>query len=199
MIRKQLTSKRKRQIMDSALSVAVQKGYSNSRIDDIAKTCGLSKGAVYWYYNSKKDIYLNLIDYWFHKYSSGILNTNQTKKSSWEKLNGLFEYFILQFNINPNVYKVLPEFWSLSKRDSDFNNKVQKLYSLFLSYIIEILEEGKSSGEFKDIDPKITALSILINLEGIHWFTLFNEPGVNANQYINTISNFILSDLKKDD
>ena len=50
-----------------------------------------------------------------------------------------------------------------------------------------------------DIDPKITALSILINLEGIHWFTLFNESGVNANQYINTISNFILSDLKKDD
>ena len=126
-------------------------------------------------------------------------NTNQTKKSSWEKLNGLFEYFILQFKINPNVYKVLPEFWSLSKRDSDFNNKVQKLYSLFLRYIIEILEEGKSSGEFKDIDPKITALSILINLEGIHWFTLFNESGVNANQYINTISNFILSDLKKDD
>ena len=111
----------------------------------------------------------------------------------------MFEYFILQFNINPNVYKVLPEFWSLSKRDSDFNSKVQKLYSLFLSYIIEILEEGKSSGEFKDIDPKITALSILINLEGIHWFTLFNESGVNANQYINTISNFILSDLKKDD
>ena len=42
------------------------------------------------------------------------------------------------------------------------------------------------------MDPRITALSILINIEGIHWFTLFDKSGVEAHEYINTISNFIL-------
>ena len=46
------------------------------------------------------------------------------------------------------------------------------------------------------MNPRITALSILINVEGIHWFTLFQKSGVKAKEYINTISNFILSGLK---
>ena len=107
------------------------------------------------------------------------------------------KYFISQYNSNPAVFKILTEFWALSKRDPDFNSKFQKLYKVFLDYIMNIIKKGVSSGEFKDVNPRITALSILINVEGIHWFTLFNESGVEANEYIDTISNFILSGLKR--
>jgi hypothetical protein len=47
------------------------------------------------------------------------------------------------------------------------------------------------------VDPQITALSILINIEGINWFTLFNKSGVEAHEYIHTISEFILAGVKK--
>ena len=39
--------------------------------------------------------------------------------------------------------------------------------------------------------------AVLVNIEGIHWFTLFDKSGVEAHEYINTISNFILNGLKK--
>ena len=89
------------------------------------------------------------------------------------------------------------EFWRTSGLDMDFNNKLQEIYSQFLEYIIDIIKNGIESGEFKEVDPRITALSILINIEGIHWFTLFDKSGVEAHEYINTISNFILNGLKK--
>ena len=73
----------------------------------------------------------------------------------------------------------------------------KEIYSQFLEYIIDIIKNGIESGEFKGVDPRITALSILINIEGIHWFTLFDKSGVEAHEYINTISNFILNGLKK--
>mgnify|MGYP001357781724 CR=1 FL=1 len=57
--------------------------------------------------------------------------------------------------------------------------------------------DGVENNEFKNVDPRITALSILVNIEGIHWFTLFDKSGVEAHEYINTISNFILNGLKK--
>ena len=66
-----------------------------------------------------------------------------------------------------------------------------------MTYIINIIKSGVKNGEFKKVDPRITALSILINIEGIHWFTLFDKSGVEAHQYINTISKFILNGLKK--
>ena len=89
------------------------------------------------------------------------------------------------------------EFWRTSGLDVEFNNKLQEIYSQFLEYIIDIIKNGIESGEFKEVDPRITALSILINIEGIHWFTLFDKSGVEAHEYINTISNFILNGLKK--
>ena len=89
------------------------------------------------------------------------------------------------------------EFWRTSGLDVDFNNKLQEIYSQFLEYIIDIIKNGINGGEFKEVDPRITALSILINIEGIHWFTLFDKSGVEAHEYINTISNFILNGLKK--
>ena len=63
---------RKEQIMDAALRTIVLKGYDNSRMDDIVSLSNLSKGAIYWYYKSKKDVYLDLINYWVLRYSAVI-------------------------------------------------------------------------------------------------------------------------------
>ena len=194
-MKNELKHQRKNQIMNAALSVAVKKGYSNSRMDDIVKKSKLSKGAIYWYYKSKKDVYLDLVDHWFKQYSSDVLIKIEAKKSASDKLNALFQYFSSQFVKNQSVFKILSEFWSLSKIDPDFNDKLQKVYQVFLEYIIKIIQEGISLKEFKNVDPRITALSILINVEGIHWFTLFEKSGVEAKEYIDTISDFILSGL----
>ena len=52
----ELKDKRKLQIMEAAQAVVVTKGYDQSRMDDIVQKSQLSKGAIYWYFNSKKDI-----------------------------------------------------------------------------------------------------------------------------------------------
>ena len=45
--------------------------------------------------------------------------------------------------------------------------------------------------------PKITAMSIMVVIEGISWFTLFKKNGVSAKEYTDTVSEFILSGLIK--
>ena len=57
-------SDRKNQILEAAFKVFINKGYSKTTMDDIVKVSGLSKGALYHYYNSKKDLFLSLIDHW---------------------------------------------------------------------------------------------------------------------------------------
>tara|TARA_X000001036_G_scaffold265840_1_gene246946 strand:+ start:145 stop:747 length:603 start_codon:yes stop_codon:yes gene_type:complete len=192
-----LENRRKKQIMDAAQAIVVKKGYDQSRMDDIVKIAQLSKGAIYWYYKSKKDVYLSLIDYWFNEYSEGILENFNDSDSASMQLKSLFNYFVDQFEKNPDTFKIMVEFWRTAGLDQDFNDKLQEIYSQFLEYIIDIIKNGINNGEFKKVNPRITALSILINIEGIHWFTLFDKSGVEAHEYINTISNFILNGLKK--
>ena len=193
----ELQDRRKEQIMSAALSVVVAKGYDRSRMDDIVEKSQLSKGAIYWYYKSKEEVYLSLVDYWFLQYSSGVVDTLQQQESASDQLKALFDFFIEQFDKNPTTFKLLVEFWRLAGLNPDFNAKLQQIYSDFLEYIIEIIKVGVANGEFKNVEPRITALSILINIEGINWFTLFDKSGVEAHEYIDTISNFILNGLKK--
>ena len=193
----ELQDRRKEQIMSAALSVVVAKGYDQSRMDDIVEKSQLSKGAIYWYYKSKEEVYLSLVDYWFVQYSSGVVDTLQQQESASDQLKALFDFFIGQFDKNPATFKLLVEFWRLAGLNPDFNAKLQQIYSDFLEYIIEIIKVGVANGEFKNVEPRITALSILINIEGITWFTLFDKSGVEAHEYIDTISNFILNGLKK--
>jgi len=58
-----LQTQRKEQILDAALHVLVQNGYEQSRMDDVVKSSKLSKGAIYWYYKSKKEMYLDLVNF----------------------------------------------------------------------------------------------------------------------------------------
>ena len=193
----ELQDRRKEQIMSAALSVVVDKGYDQSRMDDIVEKSQLSKGAIYWYYKSKEEVYLSLVDYWFLQYSSGVVDTLQQQESASDQLKALFDFFIGQFDKNPATFKLLVEFWRLAGLNPDFNAKLQQIYSDFLEYIIEIIKVGVANGEFKNVEPRITALSILINIEGINWFTLFDKSGVEAHEYIHTISDFILAGVKK--
>ena len=188
---------RREQILDAALHVIVRNGYHQSRMDDIVSKSGLSKGAIYWYYKSKKDVYLDLVNHWVIRYSDSLLELPQEDISAGEQLINMFHTFLNQFEKDPIVFKALLEFWSLAGRDTDFNLKLEKVTYNFIQYIESIIIKGVDSGEFKHVNPNISALSIMVVIEGISWFTLFEKNGVSAKEYTDTVSNYILSGLVK--
>ncbi len=192
-----LELQRKEQILDAALNVIVQNGYHQSRMDDIVSTSGLSKGAIYWYYKSKKDVYLDLVNHWVIRYSNSLLELPQEDISAGKQLKNMFHTFFDQFEKDPIVFKALLEFWSLAGRDNDFNLKLEKVTHNFIQYIESIIQKGVDSGEFKDVNAKIASLSIMVVIEGISWFTLFEKNGVSAKEYTDTVTEFILSGLAK--
>jgi len=188
---------RKGQILDAALSVLVQNGYEGSRMDDVVQESKLSKGAIYWYYKSKKDMYLDLVNFWVFRYSETINHLVENDQSAPNQLKSLFNYFIDQYESDPDPFFALTEFWSMAQKDGDFKDKLQVVYSHFLDVLEIIVAKGVNDGHFKELDIRITAMSIMLNVESINWFTLFDTHGVTAREYIQTISDFILAGLLK--
>ena len=188
---------RKDQILDAALTVLVQNGYEGSRMDDVVSESQLSKGAIYWYYKSKKAMYLDLVNFWVIRYSATINHLVENDQSAPDQLKSLFNYFIDQYESDPDPFIALTEFWSMAQKDDDFRAKLQKVYSQFLEVLEKIVAKGLKDGDFKKLDIRITAMSIMLNVESINWFTLFDTHGVSARDYIQTISDFILAGLLK--
>lgn len=49
------------EVLDAALELFVERGFSNTRVDDVARRAGLSKGAVYLYFPSKEALLEGLV------------------------------------------------------------------------------------------------------------------------------------------
>lgn len=192
-----LQTQRKEQILDAALHVLVQNGYEQSRMDDVVKTSKLSKGAIYWYYKSKKEMYLDLVNFWVLRYSVILNHIVEKDAPPSRQLQDLFQYFIDQYESDPQPFVALTEFWSMAQKDKEFKNKLQKVYTHFLELLENIIERGVTSGEFKKLDVRMTALSIMVNIESINWFTLFEVHGVTVKEYMETITDFILAGILK--
>ncbi|MCX6068374.1 MAG: TetR/AcrR family transcriptional regulator [Chloroflexi bacterium] len=56
------TNDTRTKILEAAVQVFAQKGYHETRVDDIVAESKTSKGSVYFYFPSKQDIFLGLID-----------------------------------------------------------------------------------------------------------------------------------------
>ncbi len=189
--------KRKYQILDAALEVIVSKGYEGSSMSDIVEKSKLSKGAIYWYYSSKKEVYLALVNHWVLQYSPTLNLLIEDDQPASVQLQELFNFFITQYENDQTIFKAVAVFWSLASRDNEFKEKFDKVYSEFLVLIERIIVKGVENKEFKNIDTKIAALSIMVNIESTIWFTLFENYGISATKYMTTITNFILAGLIK--
>jgi AcrR family transcriptional regulator len=189
--------KRKYQILDAALQVIVSKGYEGSSMSDIVEKSKLSKGAIYWYYSSKKEVYLALVNHWVLQYSPTLNLLIEDDQPASVQLKELFNFFITQYENDQTIFKAVAVFWSLASRDNEFKEKFDKVYSEFLVLIERIIVKGVENKEFKNIDTKIAALSIMVNIESTIWFTLFDDFGISATKYMTTITEFILAGLTK--
>jgi len=49
-------------VLKAALSVFSAKGYAAASLDDVAKTAKVTRGAIYWHFKSKADLYNTLVD-----------------------------------------------------------------------------------------------------------------------------------------
>ena len=67
------TSDKRDQILQGALVVFLEQGYSGASIDMIIKEAGVSKQTVYAYFTSKEELFTALIEKMVGKFSSGMM------------------------------------------------------------------------------------------------------------------------------
>src|SRR5687767_4484147 len=49
-------------LLDAAVEVFARRGYERATIDEVAEAAGLSKGTVYWHFDSKAELFGALLD-----------------------------------------------------------------------------------------------------------------------------------------
>lgn len=61
--RERRPDERPREILDAALAVFAERGYHDARLEEIAEAAGVTKGAIYHYFDTKEELLLRAIEY----------------------------------------------------------------------------------------------------------------------------------------
>ncbi len=188
---------RKNQILEAAFKVFVEKGYSKATMDDIVDSSGLSKGALYHYYKSKKDLFLSLIEHWEVYTFKNFYNKESKDKKASDILRSFGQNVLKTLDEKKYAYIAEIEFWSLSNYDADIKSRSQLLYDKLLNLFEKVVKKGIKQGEFKELDIRNTAMIILAVFQGINWFVVFDEDLVSPNKYVENSIELIIKSISK--
>ena len=102
-----MSTDRRRQILDVALKAFSTSGYHNTSMTDIADALSMTKPVVYQYFDSKRELYLELL----HEVSSDLVTSvtavlTATGEPRAQVENGLVAYFTWVAN-NPDAFSLL--------------------------------------------------------------------------------------------
>ena len=163
------------EILQAAEDLFARKGYHKTSMDDIVKESGLSKGAIYGYFESKQDILLALSDRRCASILDRIQSVFSPDDSATDKLEkGLGIVFGDLVEVSREICGLSLELWVEAPRIKSLQDGVNIRYGTAHSFIAGIINEGMRRGEFKqDIDADAMASILLATVDGmyLHWAT----------------------------
>jgi len=166
--RPDVSEERKAQIYEAALVCFSRKGYHQATMDDIVAESGLSKGSLYWYFKSKKELFLSLFQEMMAQFGQAWESIVANEEvSATDKLLASLALIRTEFEEMVPFFGMMMEAWALTRYDEDVESIIQELYGPYLDIMIRIIEEGVASGEFRVRSVRAMALVIMTLFDGI--------------------------------
>ena len=112
-------------LLDAALAVFAERGYRRASIDGVAQRAGYSKGAVYWHFASKDDLFFSLLESRIEepwRQSLAMLETAGPEHDMSVEANRLFKRLVRD---QRDLLVVEREYWTEAARDP----KLRKRYA----------------------------------------------------------------------
>jgi AcrR family transcriptional regulator len=171
-------SSRRRKILDSARTLFFAEGFKNVTVDKIAEFSELGKGSIYLYFNSKEEIYAQILLHDIEKFNQQASVLFSPGKSSSVLLDEFSRFYANFFLNDPELFRILmtfmlqPDQMNLSEK---LNPQIMSANASSVDSIGRILLAGIQSNEFSaEINLKNIQFAIWGMLNGIISLHIFS-------------------------
>lgn len=164
MTRKEQKEMRRRQIMFKALELFVTKGYTETKISDIAEALGISVGLLFHYYESKEKLYLELV-------KMGLEGTRNSEKTTFDDPIQYFEKILdgllTAAQQQPWVCQMFVLMAQAQKPGMPEEIRKLALSVDQIRFSADLTEQGQRSGSIRDGDPIALSNAFWCAVQGI--------------------------------
>jgi AcrR family transcriptional regulator len=165
--KKDVLQERKAQIYEAALNCFHRKGYYRTTMDDIATESDLSKGTLYWYFKSKKDLFVSMLRQVMEPLGQQMASIAGQESSAAEKLRASLALLRAESAEMRTFFGIMMEAWALTRHDEQVENLIREIYAPYAALMTGVVQEGVSGGEFTVDHPEAMSLVLLALFDGI--------------------------------
>jgi AcrR family transcriptional regulator len=189
---------RPQEITAAAFAAFAEKGFAGTRVDDVAKRAGVSKGLLYLYFKTKEDLFKAVVkSVVIRRIDRLIENVETTKLPPEDFIRGPLLSFLKQVPGSP-VAIVVRLLISEGPRHPDLvDYYYENVVAKGLAAISGFIERGVNGGEFrKSAVSDLPHLVIAPVMLSIVWGIIFKDRDLDTNALIETQIDMLLAHIK---
>ncbi|HNW27891.1 MAG TPA: TetR/AcrR family transcriptional regulator [Spirochaetota bacterium] len=174
MTKKEAKDKRTKDILDAAIHEFVERGYEATSMESIAARAGLTKGGLYYHFESKDDILIKANNMFMEPVFAFMTDAMGRANAA----NGLAVYitrYLTYWTQHPRELSFI--FLTMTKTIS--NQNLWHLYDGYTSQMIAFFEEiyrkGITAGEFRMFNVRSASIALMAALDGIIGYLVMDK------------------------
>jgi len=194
--REEQSEARKKRIVEAASKLFSEQGYKQTSIAAIAKEAGVSKGLVYFFFETKKELFDSIMRDQLFIWMEETKRLAELPVSPLEKIRLAFTTPFDVFRENPMLGQILSD----PEADiQDFTPIIYRIHSLWQKHLQSLLESGRAIGQLRrDIDLVYTADFIHTTQQVYLARAMGIVPGGSPDKKkVNALSYFIVNSITR--
>ena len=191
------------EIVAAALAVFAEKGFAAARLDDIAARAGVSKGALYLYFETKQDLFAAVVRDAVSPNIAMVEAAAMTMDLPFDQIAQLFLARAADLMTNSPVGLVAKMVIGESRNFPDLARIWHdEVVSRVLGVVTGLIERAQARGEIRGGDPRFHALALIGPLlMGVLWREVLVPVGAQpldlkalARQHVETVLHGLLAE-----
>ena len=198
-------------ILNAAEKIFESVGFDNTKMDDVARQAGMSKGSIYFYFQSKENLYMAITYRGMQKLNDLMYNCLNDHKNDQGALGvvGLLETYIDFAEDYPLYIECLLDYMSINRssssgmdmakmtqamKESIYYQKIQDIQNIPITLAIKEIDRGRQDGSVQNRNKPellfITAWATIVgylkvtNASGKHRSTLLKISKPEWKRYV---------------
>ena len=149
------TQETRSRILEAAVNVFASKGYHDTKVDDIVSQSQTSKGSFYFYFPSKQDIFMALVDPFADLLENRLRERLSLEPSGTARVDAALRVCLEIFGQYRSLAKIaLVQATGLG---ATFEQKRQAVNQRFIEIVRENLDSAVADGSIPPLDTEIAA------------------------------------------
>ena len=199
---KEEAARTRQDVLKAALIIFGEKGYSRATLEQIATEAGVTRGAIYWHFHSKAELYNTLIE----NYSArGALIVEQAITDGGSFVDILRRIFIRQLQAvedDIGLRAIMDIYLFKTGLDPELHTaRLQQINSgqVLLEGISDAMRTGITAGELRaDIDPLEMARAFLAFQNGLIYLWLLSPESFSLRANAESMADILVGGLLRE-